>query len=66
MPINAGTGDQLPTVLMPIGTGKVTAKGCFGPEGCVDPIDYFKTHGIPDKGIKLYETRSITGKAEFK
>ena len=65
MPINAGTGGSAAYGAYAIGTGKVTAKGCFGPEACVDPNDYFK-HMESYKGIKLYETRSITGKCEFK
>jgi len=65
MPINAGTGGSAAYGAYALAAGKATVKGCSGPEGCIDPIDYFR-HMESYKGIKVYETRSITSKMDPK
>jgi saccharopine dehydrogenase-like NADP-dependent oxidoreductase len=65
MDTNEATGGSAAYGAHAIAAGKITAKGCFGPEGCVDPNDYFR-HFEEYKGIKLIETRTVTGKAQCK
>lgn len=58
MDTNEGTGGSAAYGAHAIAEGKISARGCFAPEGCVEPEDYFRHMGA--KGIHLYETRSIT------
>lgn len=58
MDTNEGTGGSAAYGAYAIAVGKISVRGCFAPEGCVDAGDYFRHMG--KKGIHLYETRSIT------
>ncbi|MEW6439391.1 MAG: saccharopine dehydrogenase NADP-binding domain-containing protein [bacterium] len=58
MDTNEGTGGSAAYGAWSIASGKITARGCFAPEGCIDPEDYFRH--MASKGIHLYETRAMT------